>query len=110
MLAFTDSFSASQRVAAAMKAAAPSISSKVLHTVVATRGAHVVHSQGPHVPPGRRPTRAPVEYRSTRSSSSTGELFTFEGVVMRGMAPDGGLFVPCTVRRGGGSGDCLSML
>lgn len=36
-----------------------------------------------------------MKYRSTRDVSGT--LLGFEDVVMRGLAPDGGLYVPETV-------------
>eukprot|EP00041_Stephanoeca_diplocostata_P005957 m.71774 g.71774 ORF g.71774 m.71774 type:complete len:883 (-) comp16093_c0_seq5:273-2921(-) len=53
------------------------------------RGAHVVHCFGSDAPPPPR-----MRYRSTRSKGVGCTGVRFEDAIMRGLAPDGGLFVP----------------
>jgi hypothetical protein len=54
-----------------------------------TKGAHVVETRGQ-----RPPAVSAIRYRSTRGVA----LVSFEQAVMEGLAPDGGLYVPETVR------------
>lgn len=81
-------------VAAAMEAAAAKagVKGNVVITKPTVLGAHVVQILNPGV---SLPAAAKgMRYRSTRSADADN---TFKHAVMRGLAPDGGLFVPETI-------------
>lgn len=81
------------QVAEAMVAAAASVGvqGKVYTANPTTMGAHVTQVSGDST----GPVNTRMRYRSTRSSDGTGATgVTFEAAIMRGLAPDGGLYVP----------------
>lgn len=72
-------------------AAAVGVTGKVYTVNPTTLGAHVVKVSGD----SSKPASSRMRYRSTRSSSGVGTTgVTFEAAIMRGLAPDGGLYVP----------------
>eukprot|EP00040_Diaphanoeca_grandis_P036719 m.235598 g.235598 ORF g.235598 m.235598 type:complete len:897 (-) comp33666_c4_seq1:45-2735(-) len=109
-LAQSSSERSDHSVASAMSSAAHGVGvkGKVVITRPAALGAHVVSvvkvtSSSPsalQTPSSTSPTldvAKSMRYRSTRSSGPGSSDVSFEGAIMRGLAPDGGLFVPTEI-------------